>query len=104
AESLNICIILKGAFSRIAFADGTLYINTSGNPGLAKAGSGDVLSGILSAHLARYKDFKNAILSAVYLHGKAADDLSIQISEKSILARDLIGQLGKTIKLLERNG
>lgn len=103
AEVLHICIVLKGAFTRIAFDDGTLYINTSGNPGLAKAGSGDVLSGILSAHLARYKDFKNAVLSAIFLHGKVADDLSGSISEKSILASDLIEQLGKTIKLFESN-
>lgn len=104
SASLGTCIILKGAFSRIAFPDGTLYINTSGNPGLAKAGSGDVLSGILSGHLARYKDFKHAVLSAVYLHGKVADDLSESISERSILASDLIKQMGKSIKLLETNG
>ncbi len=104
SASLNICIVLKGAFSRIAFPDGSLYINTSGNPGLAKAGTGDVLSGILSAHLARYKDFKNAVLSAVFLHGKIADDLSHSLSEKSILASDLIEQLGMSIKLIETNG
>lgn len=104
SASLNICIILKGAYTRIAFPDGTLYINTSGNPGLAKAGSGDVLSGILSGHTARYRDYKLAVLSAVYLHGKAADDLSEGISERSILASDLIGQLGKSIKLLKKNG
>ncbi len=103
SESLQICIVLKGAFTRISFGDGTLFINTSGNPGLAKAGSGDVLSGILSGHLARYKDFKAAVLSAVYLHGKAADDLTAHVSEKSILATDLIEQLGKSIKLLESN-
>jgi hydroxyethylthiazole kinase-like uncharacterized protein yjeF len=103
AKALHICIVLKGAFTRVAFEDGTLYINTSGNPGLAKAGSGDVLSGILSAHLARYRDFKNAVLSAVFLHGKVADDLSEGISEKSILASDLIEQLGKSIKFLESN-
>lgn len=103
SASLNICIVLKGAFSRIAFPDGTLYINTSGNPGLAKAGSGDVLSGMLSAHLARYKGFKNAVLSAVFLHGKIADDLTCIWSERSILASDLIEQLGKSIKLLETN-
>jgi hydroxyethylthiazole kinase-like uncharacterized protein yjeF len=103
AMALHICIVLKGAFTRVAFEDGTLYINTSGNPGLAKAGSGDVLSGMLSAHLARYRDFKNAVLSAVFLHGKVADDLSEGISEKSILASDLIEQLGKSIKFLESN-
>ncbi len=68
-------VVLKGAGSVCATPDGQWFINTSGNPGMASAGMGDVLSGIIAALLAQGASTRNALLAGVYLHGAAADDL-----------------------------
>ena len=73
AESFNGLAVLKGAGSVCAAPDGTWHINTSGNPGMASAGMGDVLSGMLAALLAQGVEAGNALLAGVYLHGAAAD-------------------------------
>jgi hydroxyethylthiazole kinase-like uncharacterized protein yjeF len=66
-------VVLKGAGSVCAAPDGTWHINTTGNPGMASAGMGDVLTGIIAALLAQGADPKTALLAGVYLHGAAAD-------------------------------
>jgi NAD(P)H-hydrate repair Nnr-like enzyme with NAD(P)H-hydrate dehydratase domain len=71
-------VLLKGAGSIIAFPDGRWFINTSGNAGLASAGSGDVLTGLLTALLAQGWEAGSALLGAVHLHGAAADELVSQ--------------------------
>ena len=68
-------VVLKGAGSVCASPEGLWFINTSGNPGMASAGMGDVLSGIIAALLAQGASASNALLAGVYLHGAAADDL-----------------------------
>ena len=68
-------VVLKGAGSVCASPEGQWFINTSGNPGMASAGMGDVLSGIIAALLAQGASASNALLAGVYLHGAAADDL-----------------------------
>ena len=68
-------VVLKGAGSVCASPEGQWFINTSGNPGMASAGMGDVLSGIIAALLAQGASARNALLAGVYLHGAAADDL-----------------------------
>lgn len=73
ATRLGSLVVLKGAGSVCAAADGTWHINTTGNPGMASAGMGDVLTGIIAALLAQGADPKTALLAAVYLHGAAAD-------------------------------
>jgi NAD(P)H-hydrate repair Nnr-like enzyme with NAD(P)H-hydrate dehydratase domain len=65
--------VLKGSGSVCAAPDGTWHINTSGNPGMASAGMGDVLSGMIAALLAQGAQPGAALLAAVYLHGAAAD-------------------------------
>jgi hydroxyethylthiazole kinase-like uncharacterized protein yjeF len=75
AQRLRACIVLKGAGSICAFPDGRWSINTTGNPGLAAAGSGDVLTGIIGAVLAQKLDAEKALQYAVCLHGAAADSL-----------------------------
>lgn len=76
----NCCILLKGAGSVCAIPDGRRYINTSGNPGLSSAGTGDILSGITGALLAQGSAPEEALLLAVYLHGAAADALLEQLA------------------------
>ena len=94
----GVFIVFKGAFTRISTPDGKVFFNSSGNPGLAKAGSGDVLTGIITALLARsYSPFEAAAIG-VHLHGLAAE-LAIQHeSVESLLATDVINHIGKAFK------
>ncbi|TRZ90514.1 MAG: bifunctional ADP-dependent NAD(P)H-hydrate dehydratase/NAD(P)H-hydrate epimerase, partial [Rhodocyclaceae bacterium] len=73
ARRFNAPTVLKGCGSIVALPDGRWFINTSGNPGLASAGTGDVLSGIAIALLAQGWPAESALLAAVHLHGAAAD-------------------------------
>lgn len=75
ARQFNCAVVLKGAGSLCAFPEGSCHFNTSGNPGLSSAGTGDVLSGFLGALLVQGLPPENALLLAVYLHGAAADAL-----------------------------
>lgn len=75
ARQFNCHVVLKGAGSICCFPDGRYYLNTSGNPGLSTAGTGDVLSGMIGALLAQGLHADQALLLAVYLHGAAADTL-----------------------------
>jgi hydroxyethylthiazole kinase-like uncharacterized protein yjeF len=83
-------IVLKGAGSVCALADGTWFINTSGNPGMASAGMGDVLTGLIAALLAQGADAKNALLAGVHLHGAAGDALAAARGSVGITASDCI--------------
>jgi hydroxyethylthiazole kinase-like uncharacterized protein yjeF len=76
SENLNAHVVLKGAGSVLAARDGHWFINTSGNPGMASAGMGDVLSGILGALLAQGYSGESALVLGVHLHGAAADELA----------------------------
>jgi hydroxyethylthiazole kinase-like uncharacterized protein yjeF len=73
ATRLRSACVLKGAGTVCAFPDGTWYVNPSGNPGMAAAGMGDVLSGLVGGLLAQGADLRSATLCGVYLHGAAAD-------------------------------
>lgn len=75
ASRFNAYVVLKGTGSICACPDATWHINTSGNPGMASAGMGDVLTGIIAALLSQGADAKTALLAGVYLHGAAADAL-----------------------------
>jgi len=75
SQQFNCYVVLKGAGSICCFPDGKRYLNTSGNPGLSTAGTGDVLSGMIGALLAQGLSLDHALLLAVYLHGAAADNL-----------------------------
>lgn len=92
---LNCYIILKGHHSLVACLDGTAYINSTGNAGMATAGSGDVLTGILTGLLAQGYSPKNACLLGVYLHGLAGDIASKKISQESMIASDIIDSIGE---------
>ncbi|HET8610823.1 MAG TPA: NAD(P)H-hydrate dehydratase, partial [Burkholderiales bacterium] len=74
ADQYRAAVVLKGAGSICALPDGRWFVNTTGNPGMASAGMGDVLTGIAGALLAQRVDADMALLAAVHLHGAAADD------------------------------
>ena len=74
ARRLGVTLVLKGARTLIAHPDGRVAVNTTGNPGMAKGGSGDLLTGVIAGLLAQYPaETARAVEAAVYLHGLAAD-------------------------------
>ena len=100
AQEYSFIIVLKGANTLIATPDGKLYFNSTGNPGMASGGMGDVLTGIIAGLLAQGYTSEQSALMGVYLHGLAAD-LALQTqSEESLLASDVAGNLGNTFKHL----
>lgn len=86
----NIIIVLKGAHTAITFPNGSCFFNSTGNPGMATAGSGDVLTGMILSLLAQRYTPEEAALLAVYLHGKAGDKAAKEKGEMSMIARDII--------------
>ncbi len=88
-------VVLKGANTVIASPDGRVFINTTGNSGLAVAGSGDVLSGMIVSRLAQGDTPLLAAQSSVYLHGKAGDNAAKIIGETALLPTDIIEELRK---------
>ena len=97
AKETNCIVILKGAFSAICCPDGKIYFNSSGNPGMATAGSGDVLTGILTGLLAQSYSSEEAAQLSVFIHGLAGD-IAAKESEESLLAGDIIDCLGKAFR------
>jgi NAD(P)H-hydrate epimerase len=96
ATEHKLTLVLKGWRTIIAHPDGRLAINTTGNPGLAKGGSGDILTGVVAALVAQYKnDPAAAVEAAVYLHGLAADFAVAEQDEHTLLATDVIAHLWK---------
>lgn len=93
-------LVLKGAPTMIFNPDGEVFINTSGNPGMAKFGSGDVLSGIIGGFLAQNKEIESSIISAVYLHSLSADLLIEDKTEFSILAEDILNNFPVAVRFL----
>ena len=82
-------LVLKGAQTKIFVPDGEVFINTTGNPGMAKAGSGDLLTGIITAFLAQGYSSQNSAILGVYFHGLAADLAVEKSSNYSLLASDI---------------
>lgn len=102
AKEKNVVVVLKGHRTIIAAPDGSIYRNTTGNAGLAKGGSGDVLAGIIGAFAAQGMEAKEAAICGVFLHGLAADRLAKRMSEYSMLARDVINELPYAFKQIGR--
>jgi len=89
ARDSGVTLVLKGSRTLIAHPDGRVAVNTSGNPGMAKGGSGDVLTGIIAGLLAQYPhEAAKAVEAAVYLHGIAADLAVNDADEHTVLATD----------------
>ncbi len=93
-------LVLKGAPTIIFNPNGEAFINTVGNPGMAKFGTGDVLTGMISSFIAQNKSIENSLFSAVYLHSLDADLLVEKLSELGITAEDLILNIPSTIQFL----
>ena len=99
AKDFNVILVLKMADTLIATPNGKIYINTTGNVGLATGGSGDVLSGMIGAFLSQGYDPVQAAINGVYLHGLAAD-IAIEngLTYESLQPIDVIGHINEAIK------
>ena len=93
AVSLGVTVALKGAVTRIAKPDGTVWFNDHGNVGLATSGSGDTLAGIMAGLMARGASADEAAIWAVYLHAKAGDRLAGRVGPIGYLARELPAEI-----------
>lgn len=96
----GVFVVLKGAHTAISCPDGEIWFNTTGNPGMATAGSGDVLTGIVTSLMAQGYHPKYACLIGVYLHGLAGDIASKKLGFEALIAGDIIDNLGKAFKKL----
>lgn len=97
----KVLVVLKGAKSAIVCPDGEVYFNPTGNPGMATAGSGDVLTGILTGLLAQNYAPKQAAILGVYIHGLAGDIALENSSRESVIASDIIAHLGMAFQQLK---
>jgi NAD(P)H-hydrate epimerase len=94
-------VVLKGAHTSVAMPDGTLFFNSTGNAGMATAGSGDVLTGIILSLLAQGYDPMDAARSGVFVHGLAGDIASETIEYESIIASDIIDNIGNAFRRIK---
>ena len=102
AERLQGYVVLKEHYTAICTPEGKVWFNTTGNAGMATAGSGDVLTGIITALLARGYKQQEACMAGVYLHGLAGDIAAEEMGQESLIASDIISCLPKAFKALGR--
>jgi NAD(P)H-hydrate epimerase len=96
AQRTGVTLVLKGARTLVAHPDGRVAVNTSGNPAMAKGGSGDLLTGLVAGLLAQYPaEAARAVEAAVYLHGLAADMAVREADQHTLLATDLLAYLSR---------
>jgi len=101
AEQWGQVVVLKGAYSVIAGPDGRLVVNPFANPGLASAGTGDVLAGAIVGMLAQGLSPFNAAVVGCYLHGLAGELVRQELGEAGMVAGDLLPRLPLAIKALK---
>lgn len=95
SEKYKSIVVLKGAHTSISMPDGKVFFNSTGNPGMATGGSGDVLTGILLSLLSQGYSPQNAAVVGVYLHGLAGDIAAGESSFEAIIASDIINCIGR---------
>jgi hydroxyethylthiazole kinase-like uncharacterized protein yjeF len=101
AKKYGVHVVLKGYRTLTASPDGRMFVNPTGNPGLATGGSGDVLAGMIASEVVQEKDFLGAVLAAVYVHGLSADIAADRISQKYLTAGDIIRFLPRALRGME---
>jgi NAD(P)H-hydrate epimerase len=97
-KDLKIHVLLKGSESLLYIANKGVYINTTGNQAMAKAGSGDVLCGIILGLWARYQDIEKASIAGIYIHGLAGDIALLNSHQESLIASDIISAISDSFK------
>jgi hydroxyethylthiazole kinase-like uncharacterized protein yjeF len=95
-------LVLKGAYTSISDPDGNIFFNSTGNPGMATAGSGDVLTGMILSLLAQGYSPLDAAVTGVYIHGMAGDLAAEKASFESVIASDIINEIGSAFSKIRR--
>jgi len=101
SRKYNVTIVLKGANTSISFPNGDVYFNSTGNPGMATAGSGDVLTGMLTSLLSQGYNSRDAAIFGVYLHGLAGDKANEEVGVNSLIASDIIASIPMAYKYIQ---
>lgn len=102
AQKYKCIVVLKGAYTSVASPGGKVWFNSSGNPGMATAGSGDVLTGMILSFLAQGYNALAAALTGVFIHGLAGDIAAERISGESLIASDIVDSVGEAFKKIRR--
>jgi hydroxyethylthiazole kinase-like uncharacterized protein yjeF len=99
ATQRNVCLVLKGFRTLIAFPNGKVWINPTGSPSMAKGGTGDILTGLIAGMVAQFPhDIPTAVRAAVWLHGRAGEIAAAELAEQCVLATDLLTYLPQAIR------
>jgi NAD(P)H-hydrate epimerase len=104
SQKFGIIIVLKGAHTTVSLPNGDVWFNSSGNPGMATGGSGDVLTGIILGLLAQGFTPEQAAIAGVYIHGEAGDISAERHSESSMIASDITAALPTVFKRIFPSG
>jgi hydroxyethylthiazole kinase-like uncharacterized protein yjeF len=104
ARKYNVTLVLKGAATVVAVPDGRVFINSSGNPGMATGGTGDVLTGMIGGLLAQGLTAEQAACLGVYLHGLAGDLAATEKGEAALIAGDLLEKIPEAMKTVTTAG
>jgi len=102
ARKYKVIVVLKGARTVISDPEGNIYINPTGNPGMASAGVGDILTGMIGSFLAQRREPLKAAKTGVYLHGLAGDLAAQEKGEESLIASDLLEKLPQAFKQMKK--
>ncbi len=99
AKDRNVCLVLKGQGTLIALPDGNVWVNPTGSPSMAKGGTGDILTGMISGMVAQHPDdIPTAVRAAVWLHGRAGELGAEEWTDKCMLATELLNYLPRAIR------
>jgi len=103
ARNHGVIVVLKGHRTVIAEPDGSIWVNTSGNPGMATGGTGDILTGMVAGLIAQNPErIMEAVIAAVHLHGLAGDVACETIGEQSLVATDLLTALPEAFRRVKK--
>ena len=102
AEKFGCVVVLKGSHTIVAGPHGDIFINPTGNPGMATAGAGDVLSGIIGGLLAQGLTALDAAVAGVYIHGTAGDLAALECGESGVIASDIMNEVPYAIANIEK--
>jgi hydroxyethylthiazole kinase-like uncharacterized protein yjeF len=99
ARERNVCLVLKGQGTLIALPDGHVWVNPTGSPSMAKGGTGDILTGMISGMVGQHPDdIATAVRAAVWLHGRAGEFGAEEWTDKCLLATELLNYLPKAMR------